>query len=145
MSRTIFLNLPVKDLARSIPFYEALGMTVNPRFTGDTSACLEFSDTIRVMLLTHEKFGQFAHKPIADAHATTQALFCLSVDSRAAVDATAERVLATGRPEAEDPTDHGFMYARSFYDPDGHGFEVLFFDEAAAPEQMGEQAEPVPA
>lgn len=140
MPKLVFINLPVCDLKRSIAFAEALGATVNPQFTDETAACMVFSDTIHVMLLTHEKFSQFAHRPIADAKAVTQVLICLSVDSRAEVDATVARAVAAGGEAAEDAQDYGFMYARGVYDPDGHGYEFMWFDPAAA--EAGAEARP---
>jgi len=133
MPQLVFINLPVTDLPRAIRFYEAIGATVNPQFSDDTAACMVFSETIFVMLLTHAKFRQFTAKPIADAKAATAMLICLSRDSREAVDAiTQAAVAAGGAPDPSPVQDHGFMYGRSFEDLDGHVFEVMWMDVEAA-------------
>jgi predicted lactoylglutathione lyase len=129
----IFVNLPVTDLPRSVAFYEALGAEKNPKFSDDTAAMIVFSETIHVMLLTHEKYRQFTTKQIADARQTSEVLICLSADSRDDVDAMVGKAEAAGA--AMDPTpmmDFGFMYGRSFEDPDGHIWEVMWMDVAAA-------------
>ena len=134
MPRMIFVNLPVTDLERSIAFYEAVGGTKNPQFSDDTAACIVFSETIHAMLLTHDKYRQFTAKPIADAHATSSALICLSADSREAVDAMVESAEgAGGRGDPGQKQDYGFMYGRSFEDPDGHHWEVMWMDMSQAP------------
>ena len=138
MPKMIFLNLPVSDLARSVAFYEGIGATRNPQFSNDKAACMVLSDTIFVMLLTHGFYGGFTSKPIADAHATSAALFCVSEDSREAVDAAVERAAAAGGKADPGPTqDHGFMYGRSFEDPDGHHWEVMWMDMSQAPPTPG--------
>src|ERR1700747_3525963 len=96
MSKTIFVNLPVRDLAKSTPFYVALGGTVNPQFSGEQSSCIMLSDTIGVMLLTYDHYRQFTQRPIGDARRESQALIALSVDSRDDVDATLTRAVAAG-------------------------------------------------
>jgi predicted lactoylglutathione lyase len=131
MAKLIFVNLPVADLARSITFYEAVGAKRNPQFSDDTAACMVLSETIHVMLLTHAKFALFTAKPIADAHASTEVLICVSCDDRAAVDAMTEAALAHGGREIREPQDHGFMYGRAFEDPDGHVWEPMWMDMAA--------------
>ena len=136
MSKMIFVNLPVADLAAAKAFYEAIGATNNPQFTDDTAACMVFSDTIHVMLLTHEKFAQFTPKPIADAHRTSELLICISADSRSDVDSITEAALAAGGREPRDKQDYGFMYSRSFEDPDGHIWEPMWMDLEAASENM---------
>ena len=134
MPRMIFVNLPVTDLERSIAFYEAVGGTKNPQFSDDTAACIVFSETIHAMLLTHDKYRQFTDKPIADAHATSSALICLSADSREAVDAMVDSAEgAGGRGDPGQKQDYGFMYGRSFEDPDGHHWEVMWMDMSQAP------------
>jgi uncharacterized protein len=134
MPKMIFLNLPVIDLDRSVAFYEGVGATRNPQFSNDKAACMVLSDTIFVMLLTHGFYGGFTSKPIADAHASSAALFCVSEESREAVDATIERAAAAGGKADPGPTqDHGFMYGRSFEDPDGHHWEVMWMDVSQAP------------
>ncbi|HEV7658899.1 MAG TPA: VOC family protein [Allosphingosinicella sp.] len=128
MSKMIFVNLPVKDLQAAKAFYEAIGAVNNPQFTDETAACMVFSDTIHVMLLTHAKFAQFTDKTIADAHATSQMLIAISADSRAGVDEIAEKARAAGGREPRDPQDYGFMYSRTFEDPDGHTWEPMYMD-----------------
>ncbi|MFD8010789.1 VOC family protein [Streptomyces sp. NPDC058955] len=130
----IFVNLPVKDLDVSKAFYEKLGYTINPQFSDETAACVVISDTIFVMLLTEEKFGTFTApgKRIADATATTQVLLTLSAESREKTDELADRALEVGGGPAKEPMDMGFMYGRSFADPDGHHWEVFWMDPAAA-------------
>ncbi len=125
----IFVNLPVADLARATAFYEALGATVNPEFTGEVSACMVFSETIHVMLLNHARFKDFTPKAISDAKATTEVLLALFADSRAAVDAAAEAASkAGGKVDVVPAQDHGFMYSRSIEDPDGHIWEMGWMD-----------------
>jgi predicted lactoylglutathione lyase len=131
MAKLIFVNLPVADLARSVAFYEAIGATRNPQFSDDTAACMVVSETISVMLLTHDKFAQFTPRPVADARAATEVLLCVSCDSREAVDSMAEAALANGGGEPRGPQDHGFMYGRSIEDPDGHIWEPMWMDLAA--------------
>jgi predicted lactoylglutathione lyase len=132
MPRMIFVNLPVADLDRSIAFYEAIGAVRNPQFSDDTAACMVFSDAIYVMILTHAKFAAFTPRPIADARATTEVLIALSADSRSAVDAMVDAAARTGGTADPLPSqDHGFMYNRSFEDPDGHIWEPMWMDPAA--------------
>ena len=145
MAKMIFVNLPVTDLARSTAFYQALGAAKNEQFSDDTATCIVFSDTIHAMLLTHDKFRQFTPKKIADAKTTSEVLICLSADSRDDVDNIVGKANAAGGTIDPGPTqDYGFMYGRSFEDPDGHIWEVMWMDmEAAktamakAPEQAG--------
>lgn len=129
----IFVNLPVTDLERSKTFYEAVGARNEPKFTDETAAMMSFSTEINVMLLTHDKFSQFTTKRIADSTATAQVLLALSAESREAVDAQVEKAGAAGGTLDPCPKqDYGFMYGRSFEDPDGHIFEVMWMDDAAA-------------
>jgi hypothetical protein len=146
MSKLIFVNLPVADLPAAKAFYEAIGATNEPRFTDETAACMVFSETIHVMLLTHDKFRQFTPKAIADARETSEVLICISADSREAVDDITERALAAGGREPREPQDYGFMYGRSFEDPDGHIWEPMWMDVESAMAAMAEpQAEPATA
>jgi predicted lactoylglutathione lyase len=141
MSKLIFVNLPVSDLPSATAFYEGLGAVKNPQFSDDTASCIVFSETIHVMLLTHDKFRQFVSKPIVDAHRATEVLICLSADSREEVDATVVRAEAAGGRIDPCPThDHRFMYGRSFEDPDGHIWEVMWMDMAAATAAMQPEA-----
>ena len=142
MPQMIFVNLPVTDLARSQAFYEAVGAVNNPAFTDDTAACMVVAEgSIHVMLLTHEKWATFTSKAIPDAHVTAQVLLCVSADSRAEVDAQVAKATAAGGKADPTPTqEYGdFMYGRSFEDPDGHIWEVMWMDPAAIP--AGEPAE----
>lgn len=132
MPRMIFVNLPVADLDRSIAFYKAVGAEQNIQFSDTTAAMMVISETIHVMLLTHHKFSQFTSKRIADAHGTAQVLLALSADSREAVDEITEQALAAGGREPRPAQDHGFMYGRSFEDPDGHVWEPFWMDMEAA-------------
>jgi predicted lactoylglutathione lyase len=133
MPRMIFVNLPVADLARSRAFLEALGAVNEPKFTDDTAACMTFSETIHVMILTHDKFRQFTPRPIADARAASEVLICLNADSREQVDAFIERgVAAGGTADPSAKQDYGVMYGRSVTDPDGHIWEIMWMDAAAA-------------
>ena len=141
MSKLIFVNLPVSDLPRSMAFYAALGAVNNEQFTDHTAACMVFSETIQVMLLTHDKFRQFTPKTIANARETTEVLICISADSRNDVDGTLAKAEAAGGTIDVGPKqDYGFMYGRSFEDPDGHIWEVMWMDLEAAKETMGEMA-----
>lgn len=135
MASVIFVNLPVKDLEVSKRFFTEIGYSINPQFTDDTAACIVFSDTIYAMLLTEAKFAEFATKPTADATAGTEAILALGVDSREKVDEIADKALAAGGSKAQAPQDHGFMYVRSFHDPDGHHWEVMWMDPAAVRDQ----------
>ena len=133
MSRMIFVNLPVADLQKSRAFLEALGAVNEPKFTDETAACMTFSETIHVMILTHDKFRQFTPRPIADANAGSEVLICLSADSRESVDTAVERAEANGGTADPSPKqDYGVMYGRSVADPDGHIFELMWMDPAAA-------------
>jgi uncharacterized protein len=142
MPRMIFLNLPVSDLARATAFYEAVGAVKNPQFSDHTASCMVFSDTIHVMLLTHDKFSQFTPKKIADAWTTSEVLITISADSRDEVDDIVAKAKAGGGVADPSPTDDlGFMYGRSFEDPDGHGWGVMWMDvEAAAQAQSATAA-----
>lgn len=142
MAKMIFVNLPVTDLARSTAFYEAIGGERNPQFSDQTASCIVLSETIHTMLLTHDKYRQFTAKPIADAHSTSQVLICVSADSKEAVDAMVGQAASAGGKADPSPTqDYGFMYGRSFEDPDGHHWEVMWMDMEAARAAMAPQAE----
>jgi predicted lactoylglutathione lyase len=132
-ARMIFVNLPVGDLQKSRRFLEALGAVNEPRFTDETAACMTFTDAIHVMILTHNKFKQFTPRPIADAKEGSEVLLCLSADSRESVDSTLERAVAAGGTADPAPKqDYGVMYGRSVADPDGHIWEIMWMDPAAA-------------
>jgi predicted lactoylglutathione lyase len=128
----IFVNLPVRDLSKSTRFYEALGGKVNPQFSDEQAKSVMFSEAIGVMLMTHERYGQFTKRPIGDARRESQALIALSVDSRDAVDATLKRATAAGgRGDPNPAQDHGFMFNRSVEDPDGYVWEIMWMDMTA--------------
>lgn len=131
MATKIFVNLPVKDLKRSMEFYSRLGFSNNPQFTDETAACMVISDDIYTMLLTHAKFRQFTKKEIADSTRTTEVLTAISADSRAKVDEIVGAALKAGGAEAREPMDYGFMYGRSFNDLDGHIWEVMYMEPSA--------------
>jgi uncharacterized protein len=130
MARKMFVNLPVADLERTKAFYAALGFTFNPQFTNEMAACMIVGPDNFAMLLRHEFFGTFTKKAIADAHATTEVMVALSCETKAEVDAMLAQAIAAGGREPRDPQDHGFMYARSFEDPDGHIWEPFWMDPA---------------
>lgn len=133
MSNMLFINLPVTDLARSVAFYRAVGGVKNPQFSDDTAACIVLSDSLFVMLLTHAKWATFTDRSIPDAHTSAQVLLCLSKPDKADVDAAVVAATAAGGLADPTPTqDHGFMYGRSYADPDGHIWEVLWMDPVAA-------------
>lgn len=126
------MNIPVADLERSKAFFARLGFSYNPMFTDETAACMLVGEQAFVMLLSYETFAQYAHLPIGDRTTHTAALYCSSVSSRDEVDTVAAAALAVGASEADGAEDHGFMYSRSFFDLDGHPWQVMWMDPAAA-------------
>ena len=135
MTRQLFVNLPVRDLPKAKAFYEAIGAVNNPQFSDHTAACMVLSDTIHVMLLTHEKWAQFTKKPIVDAQHASEVMLALSADDRGAVDATVDAAGANGgKADVNPPQDHGFMFSRSFEDTDGHVWESVFMDMSQMPQ-----------
>lgn len=128
----LFLNLAVEDLQASRTFYEALGYSVNESFSGENSIAVVVSDTIYLMLLTRPYFCTYISTEVADSHKQTEAMIGLSAESRDAVDRLTERALAAGGRFARDTQDLGFLYSRSFLDPDGHFWETLWIDPQAA-------------
>ena len=130
--RMLFVNLPVADLERSKAFFASLGFGFNPAFTDETAACMLVGEQAFVMLLSHEKFAQFSKLPLADPTTHSLALYCFGVSSRDEVDAISAAALAAGGTEADEAEDYGFMYSRSFFDLDGHGWQVMWMDPAAA-------------
>jgi uncharacterized protein len=133
MPKMIFVNLPVTDLKRSMAFYEAIGAPNNPQFTDETTACMDFSDTIHVMVLTHDKWRTFTSRDIPDAHKSAQVLLALSSDTKEGVSELVDAAVAAGGKADPNPTqDFGFMFGRSFEDPDGHIWEVMWMDMSAA-------------
>jgi uncharacterized protein len=131
--RKLFVNLPVRDLKKSIDFFSQLGFTFNPQFTDESATCMILSDQSYVMLLVRERFADFTRKEICDTTSHTEALLALSCESRAEVDDLVNRAVAAGGKHAVAPQDHGFMYGWSFYDLDGHHWEVFWMDPDAQP------------
>ncbi|CAN7196357.1 VOC family protein [Bosea sp. LjRoot9] len=132
MVRMIFVNLPVRDLPAATRFYLAIGGRLNPQFSNDKASSVMFSDSIGVMLLTHEHYRQFTARPIGDPRRESQMLIALTADSRAEVDATIEKgVAAGGRADPNPAQDLGFMFNRHIEDPDGNVWEVLWMDPSA--------------
>lgn len=126
--RKIFVNLPVRDLKRSIEFFTTLGFTFNQQFTDETTTCMIVSDEAFVMLLARDRFKEFTKRQICDTATHTEGLFALSCASRAEVDELVKKAIAAGGTHAQDKMDHGFMYGWSFYDLDGHHWEVFWMD-----------------
>ncbi|HEV7330225.1 MAG TPA: VOC family protein [Flavisolibacter sp.] len=139
MAKQIFINLAVKDLQKSVDFYTALGFTNNPQFSDDTGKCMVWSDTIFVMLLSHEKFSSFTSKPIADTKSAVAGLFSLSVDSVEEMNSIVSAGLAAGGTEPNEIRDYGFMQQRTIEDFDGHTWEVFYMDMSKLP--AGQPAE----
>lgn len=131
MSRMIFVNLPVADLRRSVDFWSGLGFGFEGRLADDNASCMVISDHAYVMLLTEPFFSTFTGKDVADARRSTETILALSASSRDEVDRITETATATGGAPANDTQEEDFMYSRSFEDPDGHLWEVLYLDPAA--------------
>jgi predicted lactoylglutathione lyase len=132
-ARQLFVNLAVRDLDKSKAFFAKLGFGFNPSFTDENGACMILSEQAFVMLLAEPFFKGFTRRQIADTSTSTEALLALSCTSREEVDTMVQQALDGGGSQAMDPQDHGFMYARSFYDLDGHHWEVVWMDPAASP------------
>ncbi len=130
MTTKMFVNLPVKDLKKTMAFYKALGFSFNPQFTDDTAACMVISEHNFAMLLTHEKFKQFSSKPIPDAHKSIGVLVAISLDSKKAVDDMVSKAVKAGGKEPRPKQDYGFMVQRTFEDLDGNTWEPFFMDPA---------------
>jgi uncharacterized protein len=126
MDTKIFVNLPVADLPRSLAFFKALGYSHNPQFTDETAACIVISESIHVMVLTHDKFRMFTPKAICDTSKETEVLLCLSCESRQQVEDLVRKAVAAGGSTYAEPKDYGFMYQHSFADPDGHQWELVY-------------------
>ncbi len=141
----IFVNLPVEDLSRSMAFYSAIGFTNNPRFTNEQAAAMMWSEQISVMLLTHDFWRTFTAKPIVNAKESAQVLLCVSRENREEVDAMVEAAAANGgRADPNKAQETGFMYGRSFEDPDGHIWEPMWMDMAAAATEVNTEANGAP-
>lgn len=137
MSKMIYINLPVTDLAAATRFYEAIGCEKNEQFSNHQASSMVWSDTITFQLLANDYFATFTPKKVADAHATSEVLLALTRDSRDEVDAIVETAAATGgKADIREPQDMGWLYNRAFEDPDGHVFEAIWADMAAAPADM---------
>lgn len=134
MPQAIFVNLPVADLEESKAFYEAVGARNEPKFTDETGAAMVFSNAIVVMLLTHDKWRQFDKRPIPNSKDTCGVMLAISCDSREAVDAMSEKAAKGGTVDPHERQEYGFMYARSFADPDGHVWEPFWMDPKTAAE-----------
>jgi len=133
MISQIFINLPVKDLDRSVAFFTALGFSFNPQFTDENATCMLVGENIFVMLLVEPYFRTFTGKPVSDATKQTEVLLALALDSREAVDVLMAKVVAAGGAETQPARDLGFMYQRSFADLDGHQWEPFFMAADAVP------------
>lgn len=136
MAKKFFVNLPVKDLKKSIEFFTGIGFTLNPLFTDDNAACIIISENIFAMLLTEKTFGNFTKKEIADAAKTTEVLMSIDAESREEVNKLVEAAKAAGGTLYSDAADYGWMYLHGFADPDGHQWEVFCMDESKMPEEM---------
>ena len=134
MATQIFVNLPVKDLNKSVEFFTQLGYTFNPQFTDENATCMIVSDTIYVMLLVEPFFKSFIKKEIADASKSTEAIICLSAETREQVDEMVSKAFAAGATVHNDKQDQGFMYGHGFQDLDGHLWEYMYMDPNAIPQ-----------
>jgi uncharacterized protein len=130
-SRKLFVNIPVSDVQMSIVFFESLGFAFNPQFTDATATCMLVGEDAYFMLLTRDRFKDFSKRPTGDSHKETNALFAIGVNSREEVDEMVKKAVAAGGSRVGDPQDQGFMYSSSFYDLDGHHWEVFWMDPSA--------------
>ena len=134
-TRKLFVNLAVEDLDRSVDFFTKLGFSFDERFTDETATCMVVSDEAFVMLLKEDRFKDFTTRELADPGRQTEAIMALSADSREQVDELADRALASGGSQAKEPLEMDFMYSRSFHDPDGHHWELVWMDPSTLEEQ----------
>jgi hypothetical protein len=130
MAKQIFINLPVKNLKKSMTFFEKLGFTFNMQFTDDKAACMIIGENIYAMLLLEKFFKTFTNKEIADAKKTTEVLIAIDAESKYAVDEMIRKAVEAGGSTYRNPQDNGWMYGHSFADLDGHQWEVLYLDES---------------
>jgi len=137
MATKIFVNLPVRNLDRSVQFFTKLGYKFNAQFTDETATCMIVGDDIFVMLLTHEKFKTFTPKAICDATKSTEVLVCLSCESRDQVNDMVRNAVAAGGTTYKEPEDHGFMYGHGYQDPDGHIWELIYMEPSAIKQGQG--------
>ena len=135
MATRVFVNLPVKDLTKSMTFFSGLGFTFNPQFTDEKAACMVISEHIFAMLLTEPHFQSFTKKAISDAKTTTEVLIALDAASKEEVQQIIAKATALGATIYNDPQDHGWMYGHSFADLDGHQWEFFFMDQSQMPNQ----------
>ena len=133
--KQIFVNLPVKDLNKSVEFFTKMGFAFNLDFTDENATCMIIGENLFAMLLTEKFFSTFTKKPLADAKATTEVINAFSVGSRQEVDAIIDKALAAGGKQYKEAEDHGWMYGRNFEDLDGHQWEFFFMDMSAIPQQ----------
>lgn len=133
MHSQVFINLPVRDLSRSMEFFRALGYDFDTRFTNEVAACLVLGENLYAMLLTEPFFAGFTSKTVVDAQQATEVLVCLSCSSRGEVDELANRARSAGGRIPRPPQEQGFMYGHAFEDPDGHIWELVFMDGEAPP------------
>lgn len=141
MAKRIFVNLPVKDLNKSIEFFTKLGYKFNPQFTDETATCMIIAENIFVMLLTENKFKDFTKKEISDAKKTTEVLIALDAESREKVDELVDMAISSGGTKYSETIDQGWMYFRSFADLDGHQWEIGYMDESKMPDEMKNKKE----
>jgi predicted lactoylglutathione lyase len=139
VAKQIFVNLPVKDLGKTIEFFKKLGFEFNPQFTYENDTCMVVNDNIFVMLLVEKFFKTFTQKEICDTTKNTEVITALSTESREKVDQMLENVIKAGGKESRKPQDHGWMYGRSFEDLDGHLWEIIYMDEKALKENYGHE------
>jgi uncharacterized protein len=143
MHKQIYLNIAVDDLERSKSFFAKLGFTFEPKFTDQNAACMIVGENIFTMLLTKPFFSNFTSKPLVDASKSTEALICLSCDSRGEVDSLVAKAIAAGGSAPREPQDYGFMYSHGFEDLDGHLWELAYMDpNVPMPDQTAESAAP---
>jgi predicted lactoylglutathione lyase len=136
MPQQIYVNLPVKNLDRSVAFFKSLGYAFNPQFTDANAACMIVSESIYVMLLVEPFFTSFTKKAIADVGTSSEVILALSCESKAAVDAMVAKASAAGATTPIAPQDHGFMYQHGYHDLDGHQWEVMWMDESKVPHHL---------
>lgn len=135
MAKQIFINLPVKDLKKTMAFFEKIGFTFNMQFTDDKAACMIIGENIYVMLLLEKFFKTFTNKEIADAKKTTEVLIAIDAESRQSVDEMIKKAVVAGGSTYRNPQDNGWMYGHSFADLDGHQWEVLYIDIEKMPKE----------
>ncbi len=135
MATSIYINLPVSNLQRSMDFYSKIGFVNNPTFTDDKAACMVLNDSIALMIMIPERMQDFTKKSVGNSKEATNAIYALSLESLDAVNKMTDNAIAAGGTEAMPPNDYGFMQQRSFEDPDGHYWEVLYMDLSKFPQQ----------